>query len=84
MIEEATNFQNSVANAVEHLESKLEESDEQTQEEINSVISHLYHKARAWQNKKALAQHGLKAHARLQGLQNFNGSRAAWDMLDVV
>ena len=69
---------------MEKLESKLEESAEQGQEEIKAVISHLYHKAWAWQNKKALAQHGMIAHERLEELRYFNNSRGSWQQLDVV
>ena len=84
MIKEVTLFQNYLATVVEELESLLEESDEQAQAEINSVISQLYHKARAWQNKKAVAEHGLGAHARLQELQHFNESKGAWEKYRVV
>ena len=80
----ATSFQTGVATVVEMMESQLEGADEPTQAEINSVLEYLYHKVRSWQNKKALAQHGINAHARLEELLNFNGSRGAWDMLDKV
>ena len=53
------------------------------QQDIDVLISKLHKKAQAWQNKKALAKHGLHAYEMLEELKHYKGSKGAWEDLPV-